>query len=51
MAGGAENGSGEGGGIYMDIYANQNFYTKLGLHSTTFNPLDKFSKTMIPPTE
>ena len=35
----------------LDIYANQNFYTKLGLHSTTFNPLDKFSKTMIPPTE
>jgi len=35
----------------LDIYANQNFYDKLGLHSTTFNPLDKFSKAMIPPTE
>ena len=35
----------------LDIYTEQNFYKKLGLHFTTFNPLDKFSKTMIAPSE
>ena len=35
----------------LDQFANQNFYKKLGLHTTTFNPLDKFSKSVIPPSE
>lgn len=35
----------------LNIYAHQNFYKKLGLHSTTFNPLERFSRTMIPPSE
>ncbi len=35
----------------LDKYADQHFYKKLGLHTTTFNPLEKFSKSVIPPSE
>ncbi len=35
----------------LDVYANENFYTPLGLHNTTFNPLRKIPKERIPPSE
>ena len=35
----------------VDIYAKENFYDRLGLRTTTFNPLEKFDKNRIPPTE
>ena len=35
----------------VDIYAKENFYDRLGLRTTTFNPLQKFDKNRIPPTE
>lgn len=35
----------------LDILAFDNFYKKIGANSTTFNPLQKFSKNAIPPTE
>ena len=35
----------------LDKYAEENFYRPLGLSWMTFNPLLKFSKTSIPPTE
>ena len=35
----------------LDVYADQTFYKKLGLHTTTYRPLEKFSRSAIPPTE
>ena len=35
----------------LDIYADVNFYQKLGLYSTSFNPLKKHPKSAIPPSE
>jgi CubicO group peptidase (beta-lactamase class C family) len=35
----------------LDILAFDNFYKRLGANNTTFNPLQKFSKNVIPPTE
>ncbi|MEM6965670.1 MAG: serine hydrolase, partial [Bacteroidota bacterium] len=35
----------------LDIFAQEHFYRRLGLHSMTFNPWAKFSKTMIAPSE
>ncbi len=35
----------------VDTYAQENFYDRLGLRTTTFNPLEKFDKNRIPPTE
>ena len=35
----------------VDTYAQKNFYDRLGLRTTTFNPLEKFDKKRIPPTE
>lgn len=35
----------------MDEFMDQNFYTPLGLHSMTFNPLNKMSIDRIAPTE
>ena len=38
-------------GLTVDEYAARNFYRPMGLESLTFNPLRKFSKDRIPPTE
>ena len=35
----------------VDVFADEQFYKKLGLSHTTFNPLNKFSKSMIAPSE
>ena len=35
----------------VDVFADEHFYKKLGLSHTTFNPLNKFSKSMIAPSE
>lgn len=35
----------------IDQYVQQNFYQPLGLQTATYNPLQKFSKKLIPPTE
>ncbi len=35
----------------LDILSYENFYKKIGANSTMFNPLQKFSKNVIPPTE
>ncbi len=35
----------------VDLYATQNFYEPLGLRTITYNPLDKFDISRIPPTE
>lgn len=38
-------------GITLDQYVKQNLYDPLGLKRTCFNPLEKFDKSYIPPTE
>ena len=35
----------------VDLYAQKHFYEPLGLRTVTFNPLDRFTKERIPPTE
>ena len=35
----------------IDVYVQETFYEPLGLSTATFNPLDKFSKKRVPPTE
>lgn len=35
----------------LDSWLDENFYEKLGLRRTLFNPLDRFSKAIIAPTE
>ena len=35
----------------IDKYADETFYQKLGLTTMTYNPLEKFSKSRIPPSE
>lgn len=35
----------------LDDLANDNFFNKLGMNSSTFNPLQKFDEAIIPPTE
>lgn len=37
--------------MQVDEYADHTFYKKMGLRTTTFNPLQKFDKNRIPPTE
>ena len=37
--------------LQVDGYAKEHFYDRLGLRTTTFNPLEKFDKDRIPPTE
>jgi len=37
--------------IPEDIYVNENFYKPIGLKHTTFNPLEKFKKSEIVPSE
>ncbi len=41
----------ENTGKSIDQYAMENFYRPLGLDKTTYNPLGKFSKSQIIPTE
>lgn len=38
-------------GLTVDEYAARNFYRPMGLETLTFNPLRKFAKDRIPPTE
>ena len=38
-------------GLPLDVYAQSNFYKPLGLNHTTFNPLNKFPKEHILPSE
>ena len=38
-------------GMQVDKYAHQHFYKPLGLRRTLFNPLNRFNKSQIPPTE
>lgn len=38
-------------GESIDAYAESHFYKQLGMNSTLFNPLDKFDKSEIVPTE
>jgi len=38
-------------GKTLDKYTHDNFYSPLNLPNTCFNPLEKFSKEVIPPTE
>lgn len=35
----------------LDVLVQENFYNSLGMNNTTYNPLSKFSKNTIPPTE
>jgi beta-N-acetylhexosaminidase len=35
----------------LDILSQENFYSKLGMNNTLYNPLRKFDKSVIPPTE
>lgn len=35
----------------LDVMAEENFFSKLGMNNTTFNPLVKFEEDVIPPTE
>ena len=35
----------------LDVLATENFFSKLGMNSTMYNPLRKFSEDVIPPTE
>jgi beta-N-acetylhexosaminidase len=35
----------------LDVLAEENFFSKLGMNSSTFNPLRKFDASIIPPTE
>jgi beta-glucosidase-like glycosyl hydrolase/CubicO group peptidase (beta-lactamase class C family) len=38
-------------GLPLDRFLNENFYEPMGLGTLTYNPLEKFSKSQIPPTE
>ncbi len=38
-------------GKTLDILSSENFYKSLGANNTTYNPLQKFNKNDIPPTE
>jgi len=38
-------------GKSLDELSTENFYKSLGMNNTLYNPLQKFSKTSIPPTE
>ncbi|MFV8333391.1 glycoside hydrolase family 3 N-terminal domain-containing protein [Flavobacterium sp. GSP14] len=38
-------------GKTLDILVQENFYRSLGMNNTSFNPLEKFDKNRIPPTE
>jgi len=38
-------------GKKLDVLVQENFYNSLGMNNTTFNPLKKFNKYIIPPTE
>lgn len=38
-------------GLSLDQFASANFYGPMGLRTTTFNPLQRFSAAKIPPTE
>jgi beta-N-acetylhexosaminidase len=38
-------------GIPINHYADQEFYRPMGLQSTTYNPLKRFPRSLIPPTE
>ena len=38
-------------GKTLDVLVQEQFYNALGMSSTTFNPLHKFNKNIIPPTE
>ena len=38
-------------GKRLDILAQENFYSSMGMNNTTYNPLEKFNKYIIPPTE
>jgi len=35
----------------LDVMAEENFFSKLGMNNTTYNPLVKFEEDVIPPTE
>ncbi len=35
----------------LDVLSQENFYSKLGMNNTLYNPLQKFDKSVIPPTE
>ena len=35
----------------LDVIAQDNFFSKLGMNNTTYNPLRKFDISVIPPTE
>lgn len=35
----------------LNTFLQKNFYTRLGAYTTTYNPLEKFEKDMIAPTE
>lgn len=35
----------------LDVLVQENFYSSLGMNNTTYNPLNKFNKYIIPPTE
>jgi beta-N-acetylhexosaminidase len=38
-------------GKTLDVLVQEQFYNSLGMNNTTFNPLKKFNKYIIPPTE
>jgi beta-N-acetylhexosaminidase len=38
-------------GKKLDVLVQENFYNSLGMNNTTYNPLNKFNKYIIPPTE
>lgn len=38
-------------GKKLDVLAQEQFYNSLGMNNTTFNPLKKFNKYIVPPTE
>ncbi len=35
----------------LEVLSSKSFFSPLGMNSTLFNPLEKFEKSMIPPTE
>ncbi|MES2811532.1 MAG: glycoside hydrolase family 3 N-terminal domain-containing protein [Bacteroidota bacterium] len=35
----------------LDVLAEENFFSKIGMNNTTYNPLTKFEEDIIPPTE
>ncbi|QIH40075.1 serine hydrolase [Flavobacterium sp. Sr18] len=38
-------------GKTLDVLIQENFYSSLGMNNSSFNPLNKFDKNRIPPTE